>query len=433
MVAGLTPEGSSATPRAGASQSEWRLLPLSLLVFAVAAVTTLLFWAVLPSRFRTNENSDYIYFYEPVARAIVAGHGVVTSDGELAVRAPPGYPILLAGIFAFSGWTGVPEGVMLPAFCVLCMGVASVVLFAIARTFWGSVPSLLTAAMWMTYPCGLWLTKQPNSEIPFLVVFYLAVFLFLRLLTSSTPSRPLSFAVGVLAGVAMLIRPIAVGVGLVMASIVFLRYLNRGSEARRGLVLACLIVAGNLLAVTPWEAWLYSRTNKLVLLKPKTVWSIQAGLSSFADRHRAPEGVAELARDIERRFDREVHSYGDLARLLFEELRARPSAVLGLFLLKIVRSWYGTDSGRYEKVTLLIQIPYLALIGWSSIVAWRRNRPLALTVWALALYFWMMTLSALTIVRYMVPAIGLLFTQLPAILRSEKAALIRLQRSAYRA
>jgi hypothetical protein len=37
------------------------------------------------------------------------------------------------------------------------------------------------------------------------------------------------------------------------------------------------------------------------------------------------------------------------------------------------------------------------------------------TVAALALYFWMIAMTALTIVRYLVPAIGLLFALLPAL------------------
>jgi hypothetical protein len=69
------------------------------LVFLASILSTFCFWAILPPQLGINENSDYTSFYEPVARNILAGHGLVTSHGIPAVRYPPGYPILLAGIF----------------------------------------------------------------------------------------------------------------------------------------------------------------------------------------------------------------------------------------------------------------------------------------------------------------------------------------------
>ncbi len=413
----LTREANVSAPQGRTGHGERGFWRLGVVVFVASAAATLMFWAVVPSRFLVNESNDYTSFYEPVARQIVAGHGVVTPDGEPALRTPPGHPLFLAAGFAFSGWAGIPEAVVLPALCVLCMGVASTILFATARSVWGSVPALVTATAWMTYPLGLWLTKQPNSEMPFLVVFCLVVFLFVRLVTRRKWSRTLSLAVGIAAGVAMLIRPIAVGSGLVMALIAMLAYVRRGSGVHHGLVVACLIITGNLLVVAPWEAWVYSRTGRLVLLQATTRGTMRAGLVLAASAQWMPENVASLAQDIEGRFNREVRSYGDVVLLLVGELRARPRAVVELLTLKIVRSWFGTDSGRYEKSILLIQIPYLALIGWSTVVALRKNRPFALTIWTLVLYFWLMTVWAFTIVRYMVPAIGLLFTLLPAVVR----------------
>ena len=37
------------------------------LVFFTSILATLLFWGVLPTQFRINDNSDYISFYKPVA------------------------------------------------------------------------------------------------------------------------------------------------------------------------------------------------------------------------------------------------------------------------------------------------------------------------------------------------------------------------------
>src|SRR5205085_8677596 len=45
-------------------RSHWLILA----VFVLSILTTLTFWAWLPEAYQTNESSDYIGFYEPVAR-----------------------------------------------------------------------------------------------------------------------------------------------------------------------------------------------------------------------------------------------------------------------------------------------------------------------------------------------------------------------------
>ena len=42
-------------------------------VFAASVIVTLVFWLVLPDRFRVNEASDYKAVYEQVGRSILQG------------------------------------------------------------------------------------------------------------------------------------------------------------------------------------------------------------------------------------------------------------------------------------------------------------------------------------------------------------------------
>lgn len=88
-----------------------------------------------------------------------------------------------------------------------------------------------------------------------------------------------------------------------------------------------------------------------------------------------------------------------------------------LLLLKALRSWYATDSARYETVILPIQIVYLLLILWGFIAAWKSkstSRLYAVYIALTTLYFWLATTSALSILRYMIPAMCLLMTLIPA-------------------
>ena len=197
-----------------------------------------------------------ISFYEPVARNILAGRGLVTPDGGPALRYPPGYPLLLAGIFGLSHLLDIPEETGLSAFVLLCTGLTSVFVYLLAQSVWGPLPALLSALIWMTYPFALWLTKQQGSEVPFLVVFYGGVYLFWRALLCKTRSWPVYFLSGLLVGVAMLIRPIAIGVVMVMSVILWL--VDREIAVRCRLFLVMMLLLGNLVAVLPWEVWVYS-------------------------------------------------------------------------------------------------------------------------------------------------------------------------------
>nr|HMT21431.1 hypothetical protein [Promineifilum sp.] len=61
--------------------SRQRELALAAALFVVALVTAGIFWSILPAEFRENQSTDYLLAYEPVARAIAAGEGIML-DGE---------------------------------------------------------------------------------------------------------------------------------------------------------------------------------------------------------------------------------------------------------------------------------------------------------------------------------------------------------------
>src|SRR5215471_2667602 len=106
---------------------------LSLAVFFASIIFVFSFWLVLPARFRATENTDFVYYYAPVAHNILDGRGIVSSDGSPAIRYPPGYPFVLTAIFFLSHQLKVTEMDGLSVFGILCMGLASVLIFQVAR------------------------------------------------------------------------------------------------------------------------------------------------------------------------------------------------------------------------------------------------------------------------------------------------------------
>jgi hypothetical protein len=119
--------------------------------------------------------------------------------------------------------------------------------------------------------------------------------------------------------------------------------------------------------------------------------------------------------DLSARKD-EMSSIQGIAKVLYDEAGIRPFAVAKLAGLKLARSWYATDSNRFESLILLIQIPYFLVILLGTWCAWKRDnraRQLTICVWMIALYFWGMTFLVVPLLRYMVPVMGLLFLLVP--------------------
>jgi hypothetical protein len=99
-----------------------------------------------------------------------------------------------------------------------------------------------------------------------------------------------------------------------------------------------------------------------------------------------------------------------------EELRTDPVAMAKLLAIKVMRSWYGTDSGRYELEIMLLQVPYLVLVLWGTLGSLRSDpvrRNFAVCIWVVVLYLWGMTVVVYSMLRYMMPAMGLLFVLIP--------------------
>jgi hypothetical protein len=217
----------------------------------------------------------------------------------------------------------------------------------------------------------------------------------------------------------MLVRPIAVGVGIVLSAVFLLLKQDMLSRVKALSILALLL--GNIVAILPWELWVYSKTNQIVMISSTGRSALRGGLvfgvelRNFRQGINLPDDVEKLMSDLSLRKD-EMSSIQAIAKILIDEARIRPFAVAKLAGLKLVRSWYATDSNRFESLILLIQIPYLLVILLGTWCAWKqddRTRQLTICVWMITFFFWGMTFMVVPLLRYMVPVMGLLFLLVP--------------------
>jgi 4-amino-4-deoxy-L-arabinose transferase-like glycosyltransferase len=389
---------------------------------SISVVVVLLFWAVLPSAFQVNENSDYDAFYEPVARSILAGRGLVDGSGSVGLAYPPGYPLALAGVFQASEWLGISEGLAYKCLTLLCVGACSALLYLLSTLLWGKKAAVFAAILWMIYPPMLWLTKQPNSETVFLVPLFAALLLCARLVLGRQTLLN-ALGCGVTVGVSMLIRPIAIA--LVAPLIVGLCLCLQRERKLRVALLAFAMTLGSLTMIFPWAYWVYSNTGRLVPLSSSGVMGMLDGLT-FA----LPTGEYERSVEV----DEELWSImvainekggasttvRDLIALQVSYFAKHPWTMARLYAHKMLRSWYATNTGRQETTLVLIQAIYMAIIVVGGFVALNfsvASRRVAIVIILVGVYFWAMTTLVLSILRYMVPAMGLLIVLAPGVLQ----------------
>ena len=124
-----------------------------------------------------------------------------------------------------------------------------------------------------------------------------------------------------------------------------------------------------------------------------------------------PDAVRALTQDAVVHYQN-LKTTPSILRFLITQARVKPIAVLELFSLKAVRSWYGSESHRFEKAVAIIQLCYLPFVVLGLRRAWkgsRKQRNFVIVALGIVVYFWAMTVfTALPLLRYMVPAVSLL-------------------------
>jgi 4-amino-4-deoxy-L-arabinose transferase-like glycosyltransferase len=387
-----------------------------LLAFVVLAslVAQAVFLAALPSRWAENENYDYRAIYAPAARSVLNGTGLVGPDGRFLVHYPPGYPLVLAGVFGLARISGLPDSAALRAFAAAAAVLSAILVYLIAELFCPWPAAAGAALLWITYPFNLWIFKQPNAEAPFIPLFLGAVLAWTCSIERAKPWY--AAAAGALAALATLVRPI----GLMFGPVLVLAMLVSCSQIRmrRKAVLAAFLMAGNILVVAPWEILAHQRTGLWIPVATvgtnTMIDGLTFGVTLTASGDSPSVRVSPPVRQVMQTIEDErpaLERVSQLGVLLFAARHARAGPLAELMVLKAARAWYATNSQRLENRIVLVQAPYILLFVFGAVVSWRAGggpRRIATLAAGLILYFWAMSMLAATLLRYLVPAISLL-------------------------
>ena len=375
--------------------------------------------------------------YVQVAKNFLEGKGWTDNNGAFATARPPGHSLIIVVLLTISQWTDYPEIYIFWIFNTSMLALSSILLFMIARLVWQDKHAAFIPVVWMTSPFALWFLNQPYSEMPFFSSFFASLLLALFSFRANGGRRHLfAFFVGVVSAIAIMIKPVAIGIPILYFVVLVLT--RPGTPWKSHVIYFFALSFGVFLVLAPWSTIVHNKTGEIIVLTngQLTFNSSMAGITfateADGDREKLhiPNRVKKLLETIEDElnFDQELAhrnknqttmtNFHRIGKVMWNN----PVAAIQFLGIKITRSWYGTYSHRNEMIAALLQVVYLGAILLSLIRGIRlKLLPNDFLVVSLSItfYYWSMSVLFEPIVRYMIPAIGILYVLLPALWHSK--------------
>jgi 4-amino-4-deoxy-L-arabinose transferase-like glycosyltransferase len=277
---------------------------------------------------------------------------------------------------------------------------------------WNYQIGILAAVLWSTYPLHLWLTQQPDPATVFTLLLLIGAIIFAKS-TRHHYSVRMGCILGLILGVAALLKPIAIALPVVFALLAL--FCSTPESSRRRALFAMCVVICYVLVVSPWEVWAKKESGKWIPLCTNGSNVLIDGLTLGTVRGLRPlflpSGVQALADDAVSKA-KTLNNLGSVMSFFAAKAEQAPGTLIQFFATKAILSWYGTESRRFYRSIILIQSMYAALTMIGAILicrGTREQRNFLRIATLITLYFWSITtLTALPDLRYLIPATSLL-------------------------
>ena len=416
---GVLPKGRSEIPNSGQGGAAEKTVILFVRAAVLGILVTVVGWSFIhPTYWRLDgldfvaANSDYLF---PVK-------GILSGDGPSLV-VPPLFPLMLAAVVKICDGGAVSAGAAYALVVMLCVGLTTGMIAVLLPAPRGANTGvLLGAALWAANPLAFWFSTHVSSETLFLPLSVATIAAMLRADRARAAPRYFWAATsGVAAGLAMLTRPIGVGIPMVLAGV--LLWNGWSSKRKTALAQGAVIIITALLVTIPWEVRMYEITGRVLPLSQNGPNSTLDGLTYASDpnRGRVPIATSAAARRPQDWWYANRGEFLEGRRSIVsgvvERVREDPGGMAALLAEKLGWSWYGTYQGDRMRSLLLVQLLIIGGLLVASRRAWsakqscasESGRLLVVTGWAVVGYTWCMTIAVLSIARYMVPATAPLF------------------------
>ncbi len=347
--------------------------------------------------------------YSPAAVSLLEGQGY-TVGGHFNASHPPLFSTFLAGVYWISN-NQTLENPVYPVIVLILQAFSCGFIYLCGKELWRRSVGILSALLLGFYPFFIVLTatKYAWNAMPlFIFLFYLSFYLFIK---AASDGKSSTFCIsGFILGLSSLVWPGAAYLVFFLALFIFF---NRKLQFRSCIICSFAFFVTFWLPVLSWTFFVYSQTGRPVLFSASQTSFLRAGVILYGDHHFTDLEVSQDAKLEDEKG--KLTNTRQVILFYWNELRQKPQAMMRFAAHKLVRPWYSTDSEKYDDKNKKLQIPYLVLIIYGVLGSVQKERPEPYFLSALllcVLYFWAVFSIGLSILRYMMPSMGLLM--LPA-------------------
>ena len=213
-------------------------------------------------------------WYNGVAIRLARGAGYVGLDFAPTAAWPPGYPLLLAGLYWIFGWS-----LLVAKLANVVLGAGTVLLtHLIACELRRPVVGIVAAAILAVFPGYVLFAPLILAEPLFVFLFCAALWLFLRGNARGRLETVSWLGLGLFLGALSLVR----GVGFFLLPVFTSTRLAEGASLRSVSRLTLVGAAGILLVLLPWTVRNYLRLGYPILIASDGAFSLYVGNSPIA-------------------------------------------------------------------------------------------------------------------------------------------------------
>jgi hypothetical protein len=348
--------------------------------------------------------TDTLKIYSPLAVSLAAGKGYVLG-GQFYTERPPLYPLFMSAVYRLTGDSRTDNRVY-PAVSIFLQVCSLFFLRRMAREVFPEKKAWLSFLIFAAYPFFVLFSVQKYvwTYTVLLTFLFLAAVVFF--MTALRRGGIFYFLSGFFLGLSALVWPGISFLWIFFAVYACIPARRRGQKWIRLLGIVLLIFSGFKVPVTCWEIQIDRHAGKGFLAN-------NYGVKVILDGLKQDEGFKfdhfEFVRDIraaEAGNPEAFKSFNGIASYTAKELRRKPVPTLTFFVAKLVTPWYAQASEIYDRWILWVQIPYLLLGVYGIGVCLKRKIPHTFFFIALVVYFWFFAFVAYSILRYMIPVMG---------------------------
>ncbi len=416
-------------------------LQLTMIVIITALVSLSMF-VLMPDSFKYKPCGDCEGGYIIVAKNLIEGKGLVDKNGVIATARPPGNTLIVAGLLYVHRWLEISQQKVFWMFNSLMVAFSAILILMISQLIWEKHDAVLVPFVWIAYPFLLWFINQPYPEMPYFVASFFTVYIFLSSYRQTNRKYwTYGLVVGFMSAIGMMIKPVGMVVPVILIVLAMILHRERSWQVRTKFIIG--VASGVLVLVIPWSAFVYTNSGKVLFLTDSILVrnSLINGVTfvtrgeEYREKITLDPRVEQFMKTIELELksteDRILQQkigtgsrargqieVGHVLEVIIKVSLERPIDALYMLSTKILRSWYGTDSHKLEDYAIGIQLVYMSMISLSLIRIIKKSlvhKEILFIVLALIFYYWAMSVLFEPLVRYLIPALGMLLILLPGL------------------